>query len=334
MAIGLVLMVVVMATDHRWVRIVAPVFYLGSIVGLGLVLVAGSTINGSVVAPARRDVDQPVRVRQAVGGGRHGPAGGGADGGRWRRGVRSTEFVGMLAIAGVPAALIMLQPDLGTLLVLSAIVFGVLAVSGADRRWLAGLTVTGVAGAASRSASGCSRTTRSTASWRSPTPASIRAEPATTPSRRGSPSATVASSARGSSTAPKTRSGFVPEHAPTSSSPSPARSWAWSVRGLVITLLAVVIWRALAISADTDDMFGRIAAAGIACWFGFQAFQNIGMCLGIMPVTGVPLPFVSYGGTSMFAVMLASACCRTSACAPRPRCRPFRCSRRPDYWSP
>jgi rod shape determining protein RodA len=56
---------------------------------------------------------------------------------------------------------------------------------------------------------------------------------------------------------------------------------------------------------DTDDVFGRVAAAGIACWFGFQAFQNVGMCLGIMPVTGVPLPFVSYGGSSMFAGMLA-----------------------------
>ena len=66
-----------------------------------------------------------------------------------------------------------------------------------------------------------------------------------------------------------------------------------------------MIWRALVIAARTDDVFGRIAAAGIACWFGFQAFQNIGMCLGIMPVTGVPLPFVSYGGSSMFAGMLA-----------------------------
>ena len=69
--------------------------------------------------------------------------------------------------------------------------------------------------------------------------------------------------------------------------------------------MAVLIWRALAISAQADDLFGRVAAAGIACWFGFQAFQNIGMCLGIMPVTGVPLPFVSYGGSSMFAGMLA-----------------------------
>jgi rod shape determining protein RodA len=43
----------------------------------------------------------------------------------------------------------------------------------------------------------------------------------------------------------------------------------------------------------------------VACWLGFQAFQNIGMCLGIMPVTGVPLPLVSYGGSSMFASLMA-----------------------------
>ena len=54
-----------------------------------------------------------------------------------------------------------------------------------------------------------------------------------------------------------------------------------------------------------DDLFGRLAAAGVACWFGFQSFQNIGMCLGIMPVTGVPLPLVSYGGSSMFATLMA-----------------------------
>ncbi len=75
--------------------------------------------------------------------------------------------------------------------------------------------------------------------------------------------------------------------------------------GLLILLLGVLIWRALVIASRADDVFGRIAAAGIACWLGFQAFQNIGMCLGIMPVTGVPLPLVSYGGSSMFAVMLA-----------------------------
>ena len=75
--------------------------------------------------------------------------------------------------------------------------------------------------------------------------------------------------------------------------------------GLLILLLSVVIWRALVIARRADDVFGRVCAAGIACWFGFQAFQNIGMCLGIMPVTGVPLPFVSYGGSSLFAGLLA-----------------------------
>jgi rod shape determining protein RodA len=108
--------------------------------------------------------------------------------------------------------------------------------------------------------------------------------------------------------------------------------------GLLIALLAVVIWRALAISVRSEDVFGRLAAAGIACWFAFQAFQNIGMCLGIMPVTGVPLPFVSYGGSSMFAGMLAigllqNVHLRSTATEPArytmPRTRPVRLLTRP-----
>ena len=56
---------------------------------------------------------------------------------------------------------------------------------------------------------------------------------------------------------------------------------------------------------QSEDLFGRLVATGILCWFAFQAFENIGMTLGIMPVTGVPLPFVSYGGSSMFANLIA-----------------------------
>jgi rod shape determining protein RodA len=54
-----------------------------------------------------------------------------------------------------------------------------------------------------------------------------------------------------------------------------------------------------------EDLFGVLMATGIVCWFTFQAFENIGMTLGIMPVTGLPLPFVSYGGSSMFANLMA-----------------------------
>ena len=53
------------------------------------------------------------------------------------------------------------------------------------------------------------------------------------------------------------------------------------------------------------DSFGALIATGVVCWFGFQIFVNVGMTLGIMPVTGLPLPFLSYGGSSMFAGTLA-----------------------------
>ncbi len=103
----------------------------------------------------------------------------------------------------------------------------------------------------------------------------------------------------------QTRSGFVPEQHTDFVFTVAGEELGLVGAGVLIALLAVVVWRALVIATNADDLFGRIAAVGIACWFGFQAFQNIGMCLGIMPVTGVPLPFVSYGGSSMFAGMLA-----------------------------
>jgi rod shape determining protein RodA len=74
---------------------------------------------------------------------------------------------------------------------------------------------------------------------------------------------------------------------------------------LIILLLGVILWRAIRIALRASDLFGRLVATGVATWIAFQAFENIGMNLGIMPVTGVPLPWVSYGGTSMFASWLA-----------------------------
>jgi rod shape determining protein RodA len=72
-----------------------------------------------------------------------------------------------------------------------------------------------------------------------------------------------------------------------------------------VLLLGILLWRAIRIALRASDLFGRLVATGITCWIAFQAFENIGMNLGIMPVTGVPLPFVSYGGTSMFANWIA-----------------------------
>jgi rod shape determining protein RodA len=74
---------------------------------------------------------------------------------------------------------------------------------------------------------------------------------------------------------------------------------------VIVFLLGVVIVRALRIAARADDQFGMLVASGIAVWFAFQSFVNIGMTIGIMPITGLPLPFLSYGGSAVFADMLA-----------------------------
>ncbi len=74
---------------------------------------------------------------------------------------------------------------------------------------------------------------------------------------------------------------------------------------VIVFLLGVVIIRALRIATRADDLFGLLVASGIAMWFAFQSFVNIGMTIGIMPITGLPLPFVSYGGSAIFADMIA-----------------------------
>jgi rod shape determining protein RodA len=73
----------------------------------------------------------------------------------------------------------------------------------------------------------------------------------------------------------------------------------------IVVLLFIVIVRALRIAARADDLFGVLVASGVAIWFAFQSFVNIGMTIGITPITGLPLPFVSYGGSAIFADMIA-----------------------------
>ena len=73
----------------------------------------------------------------------------------------------------------------------------------------------------------------------------------------------------------------------------------------IVVLLGIVIVRAIRIAARADDLFGVLIASGVAIWFAFQSFVNIGMTIGIMPITGLPLPFVSYGGSAVFADMIA-----------------------------
>jgi len=73
---------------------------------------------------------------------------------------------------------------------------------------------------------------------------------------------------------------------------------------LLIALYSILIWRCLRIATLSRDMYGSILAGGVAVMFLLQVFVNMGMTIGIMPVTGIPLPFVSYGGTAMIAFLM------------------------------
>jgi rod shape determining protein RodA len=73
---------------------------------------------------------------------------------------------------------------------------------------------------------------------------------------------------------------------------------------LLLALYGVIVWRCLRIATLSRDMYGSILAGGIGVMLLFQVFVNIGMTIGIMPVTGIPLPFVSYGGTAMIVFLM------------------------------
>jgi rod shape determining protein RodA len=303
--IGLVLMVVVMATDHRWVRIVAPLVYVAALGGLVLVLTMGTTVNGSRswIDLAGMSIQPSELAKLAVVIGMALLVAERNEGRRTR--VGAVEVVGMLLVAGVPASLIMLQPDLGTLLVLSATVFGVLAVAGAPRRWLALLALGGGAAAVTAFAGHLlkpyqvDRFLAFTNPDLDPRGAGYNTEQARIAVGNGG------WFGQGLFHGSQTRSGFVPEQQTDFVFTVAGEELGLVGGGGIIVALGVVLWRGLRIAQQATDPFGRLVAVGVVSWFGFQSFVNIGMTLGIMPVTGVPLPFVSYGGSSMFAGMLA-----------------------------
>jgi rod shape determining protein RodA len=73
----------------------------------------------------------------------------------------------------------------------------------------------------------------------------------------------------------------------------------------VILLYGILLLRAIHVSFHAKDLYGTLIVAGVAAMWTFHIFENIGMSIGIMPITGIPLPFISYGGSSMLANFLA-----------------------------
>jgi rod shape determining protein RodA len=304
LVLGLGLCWVVSRLGHRAIRRYTPILYGASIAGLLLVLSPlGTTVNGAhawIRLPAGFSI-QPsefakvsiiVGVALVLADRDPGVA----------PDVRT--LVRALAIAAVPAGLVMLQPDLGTVLVIAAIVAGMLALAGvrmAHMLVLAGLAIAAVAAAFALGLVDDYQVDRLTAF--------ARPEEGARTFGYNTQQARIAIGAggllgQGLGAGSQTQGGFVPYN---------HTDFVFSVAGeelgfvgvlLLLGLLAVVLWRGLTIALRARDQFGRLVAAGVVLWIALQSFENIGMNLGIMPVTGVPLPFVSYGGSSMFATWI------------------------------
>ncbi|ALO08433.1 Cell division protein FtsW [Streptomyces venezuelae] len=210
-----------------------------------------------------------------------------------------------LTLAALPMGIVMLMPDLGSVMVMAVIVLGVLLASGASNRWVLGLIGAGIGGAVLVTALGMldEYQINRFAAFANPDldPAGVGYNTNQARIAIGSGGLLGAGLFKGSQTTGQ----FVPEQQTDFVFTVAGEELGFVGAGLILLLLGVVLWRACRIARETTELYGTVVAAGIIAWFAFQSFENIGMTLGIMPVAGLPLPFVSYGGSSMFAVWVA-----------------------------
>ena len=217
-----------------------------------------------------------------------------------------------LGLGAIPVVLVFAQPDLGTALVYIAALGAMLFVCGTPWKQLAVLGVARRArgrgrplGRARRSASTSSSRTRSRASPVSCIRRSAPSTRATTSSSRSRPSARASSTAAARRTRRRRGSTSCPEHGTDFVFASYSEQRGFIGASLLLALYLLVLWRGLRIVTVARDLYSAIVAGGIVVALLFQIFVNVGMTMGIAPITGIPLPFVSVGGSSMIANLAA-----------------------------
>lgn len=301
--LGLILCLIASQVSHRLVQAYAPVVYVLSLVGLVAVLLVGTVVNGakSWIAVAGFTVQPAEFVKVSII----------VISATLLAEKRDAEnqplhliVVAALVVAAIPVLLILLQPDLGTVLMILATLFAILAVSGVSRYWLIGLIAAAGAAVGIILAAGVLaqyQIDRFTA-FLNPNsdPLGVSYNVRQAEIAIGSGGLFGNGLFQGSQTAGQ----FVPEQ---------RTDFIFSVAGeelgfigsaIILLLMLFITWRLLRIAARAEDLFGRLVAVGMAAWIAIQGFQNVGMNLELLPVTGVPLPFVSYGGSSMMALWL------------------------------
>ncbi|MFF1422718.1 rod shape-determining protein RodA [Streptomyces sp. NPDC058280] len=306
--IGFALMIGTIWLGHRTLRGAVPVLYGFSVVLVLLVLTPlGATINGAhawIVVGGGFSLQPSEFVKVTIILGMAMMLAARVDAGDQLHPDHRT-VAKSLGLAVIPMLIVMAMPDLGSVMVMVVIVLGVLLASGASNRWVFGLIGAGVIGAVTVAALGVldEYQINRFAAFANPEldPAGVGYNTNQARIAIGSGGLSGTGLFKGSQTTGQ----FVPEQQTDFVFTVAGEELGFLGAGLILLLLGVVLWRACRIARETTELYGTIVAAGIIAWFAFQSFENIGMTLGIMPVAGLPLPFVSYGGTSMFAVWIA-----------------------------
>ncbi|MCX4236687.1 rod shape-determining protein RodA [Streptomyces sp. NPDC020707] len=306
--IGFALMIGTVWLGHRTLRTAVPVLYGLSLLLVLLVLTPlGATVNGAhawIIIGGGFSLQPSEFVKITIILGMAMLLAARVDAGDKPHPDHRT-VVQALGLAVVPILIVLLMPDLGSVMVMVIIVLGVLLASGASNRWIFGLIGAGALGAI--------------AVWQLKILDDYQiarfaafANPALDPAGVGynTNQARIAIGSgglfgTGLGKGSQTTGQFVPEQQTDFVFTVAGEELGFVGAGLILLLLGVVLWRACRIARETTELYGTIVAAGIIAWFAFQSFENVGMTLGIMPVAGLPLPFVSYGGSSMFAVWVA-----------------------------
>jgi rod shape determining protein RodA len=208
-------------------------------------------------------------------------------------------------IAAAPMGLIFLQPDVGTMMVFAATLIALLVVAGARARYIAILLLTAIFLGIVAFHIGIVKDYQIARLTSFLDPA---ADPLRAGYNRQQAEIAIGSGGlfgRGFLAGTQTNLDFVPEQHTDFVFTVVGEEFGFAGAIFLLGLFGVLLWRGFRTALMSRDSFGTLLAAGITAMLAFQVFVNIGMTMGIMPVTGIPLPLVSYGGTSMITNWVA-----------------------------
>ncbi|HEX5937168.1 MAG TPA: rod shape-determining protein RodA [Actinomycetota bacterium] len=302
-AIAVVLLLLTATFDYRFLKVYAGFIYAGVVAALLLVRVPflGSTaagaqrwfeVAGFQITPSEfAKIGLIVMLAASLSEIRHGPP-------------TVQDVIRLCAMALVPLVLVFIQPDIGTSIVMVAIVAGMFLVAGVSARQIAALVVICVVLIAAAFQLGVVKAyqlDRLRAFLdRENTPADVRYNLDQAEIAVGSGGLVGQGFLHGR----QTTLDYVPEQHTDFIFTVAGEEFGFVGASFVLVLYALLLWRAIRIAFLSKDPFGTYLATGVASMFAIQMFVNIGMVIGIMPITGIPLPFLSYGGSSMLASSL------------------------------